>query len=137
MLGALAFQYLGGLPPCEMCIWQRYPHVIAIALGAFAFLAPSLARPIALLGLAAALSTSGIGMFHAGVEQGWWEGITACTGGGNATEISADDLLAQIMDAPLVRCDQIPWSLFGLSMAAWNALISLGLAGLWWRALQR
>ena len=136
MLGALAFQYIGGLYPCQMCIWQRYPHVAAIALGAVALLLPGAARPIAALGLLAALTTSGIGFFHAGVEQGWWEGVTACAGGSNASALSTDDLLAQIMEAPLVRCDEIAWSLFGISMAGWNAILSLVLAALWWKALK-
>lgn len=136
LLGALAFQYVGGLSPCEMCIWQRYPHAAAVILGVLALLMPAVARPIAFLGVLATLSTAGIGLFHAGVEQGWWEGVTACAAGGDITTMSADDLLAQIMEAPLVRCDKIAWSLWGLSMAAWNAVLSLILAVLWVRTLQ-
>jgi disulfide bond formation protein DsbB len=134
MLAAFAFQHIGGMAPCKMCIWQRYPHVIAIALGAIALWIPN--KAIALLGAIAALTTSAIGFFHAGVEQGWWEGPSTCTSAPIGS-LSTDELMDQILSAPLVRCDEIPWELFGLSMAAWNGVISLILAGLWIKALTR
>lgn len=117
--GALLFQYVGGLAPCEMCWWQRYPHGVAIlvALASFA-LSPMKARPLVLLAALAIAVSGAIGVFHAGVEQKWWEGLTTCTASGAMT-------LDELMNAPLVRCDQIPWSLFGISMAGWNAIISL------------
>ena len=122
--GALASQYIGGLAPCEMCYWQRWPHAAAILLAALAF-TYSAGGPRArlLTGLAAiAIAISGaIGVFHAGVELGWWEGLTRCTAGG---AMSLDEL----MNVPLVRCDQVQWSLLGISMAGWNAIISLGSA---------
>lgn len=137
MLGALAFQHIGGMAPCKLCIWQRYPHVAAIALGALVLALPAKAlRWLAGAGALAALSTAGIGFYHSGVERGWWEGPASCSGGPVAGQ-SAQDLLAQIMAAPLVRCDEIPWEMLGLSMASWNGIASLGLAGLWlmaWRA---
>lgn len=136
LLGALAFQYIGGLAPCQMCIWQRWPHGAAIALGLLAFALPGAARWIAVLGALAALTTAGIGGFHAGVELGLWEGITACAGGADVGALSTQDLMAQIMDAPLVRCDEVPWSLFGISMAGWNALLSFFLAGIWVQAVR-
>ncbi|MEM1073115.1 MAG: disulfide bond formation protein B [Pseudomonadota bacterium] len=134
IVGAFAFQHLGGLPPCQMCIWQRYPHVIALAAGVL-LLAMKL-RALKILGLIAALTTSAIGFFHVGVEQGWWEGPTSCSSG-NIAGISPEELLDQIMSAPLVRCDEIPWALMGISMAGWNAIISLSLAGLWLAALRQ
>jgi disulfide bond formation protein DsbB len=88
------------------------------------------------LGALAALTTAGVGLFHVGVEQGWWEGPSTCTSG-DVTDISAQDLLTQIMEAPLVRCDEIAWSFAGLSMAGWNAVISLALATLWCVAARR
>jgi disulfide bond formation protein DsbB len=119
--GALSSQYLGGLHPCEMCYWQRWPHAAAIALAGAAFLMPARVRLLtALAGLAIAISGA-IGVFHAGVELGWWEGLTRCTAGG---PLSLEDL----MNAPLVRCDQVQWSLLGISMAGWNAIVSLGSA---------
>jgi disulfide bond formation protein DsbB len=134
MLGAFAFQYIGGLPPCAMCIWQRYPHVVAIAIGLIAlrFGTPVLAW----LGALAALTTAAIGGYHTGVERGWWEGPTTCTSG-PIGGLSTDELFDQIMSAPLVRCDEVPWEMFGLSMASWNMVISLGLMVLWIAAARR
>lgn len=134
MLGAYAFQYIGGMAPCQMCIWQRYPHVVAIVIGAVALVLPR--APLILMGALAAVTTAAIGVFHSGVEQGWWEGPTACSAG-PISGVSADDLLDQIMSAPLVRCDEIPWEMLGLSMAGWNALLSFGFAALWLMALRR
>jgi len=122
--GALASQYVGGLHPCEMCYWQRWPHAAAILLAGGAFLTPARsARSRMFTALAAlAIAISGaIGVFHAGVELGWWQGLTRCTSGG---AISLDDL----MNVPLVRCDEVQWSLLGISMAGWNAILSLGSA---------
>ncbi len=135
LLGAWGFQYLGGLAPCKMCIWQRYPHVAAVVIGALALVLPKL-NPLPLIGALAAMITAGIGFFHAGVEQGWWEGPSTCTSG-DIGGLSAEELMNQIMAAPLVRCDEIPWDMFGLSMAGWNAAISAVLVLLWlaaWRA---
>jgi disulfide bond formation protein DsbB len=128
--GAMGSQYIGGLAPCEMCYWQRWPHAVAIGLAGAAFVLPGRARLlISLAALAIAVSGS-IGVFHAGVELGWWEGLTHCTAGG---AMSLDDL----MNVPLVRCDQVQWSLLGISMAGWNAIISLGSAALMWVLLAR
>ena len=119
--GALFSQYIGGLYPCEMCYWQRWPHAAAIllAIGAY-FTASNPPRSRMLLMLAAlAVAISGaIGVFHAGVEIGWWEGITQCTATGATS-------LQDIMKVPLVRCDQVQWAFLGISMAGWNAIISL------------
>lgn len=134
MLGALAFQHLGEMAPCKLCLWQRWPHVIAIGFGILALLVAP--RVMALGGMLAALTTAGIGIYHTGVERGWWEGPTTCTAG-DATRLSTDDLLAQIMAAPLVRCDEVPWEMFTLSMASWNAVVSLGLAAIWVLAWRR
>lgn len=117
--GAYVSQYVFGLYPCEMCWWQRYPHFAALALAAFALLRPP-GRGAVLLAGAAILASGIIGGFHAGVEYGWWEGLTACTN--NAA--SGGDPLEAIMNAPLVRCDVAPWSLFGISLAGWNFLFS-------------
>ncbi|MEO9649220.1 MAG: disulfide bond formation protein B [Roseobacter sp.] len=134
MLAALAFQYLGGMPPCKMCYWQRYPHIAALLIGSAALVLRQ--RYLLLLGALAAAVTSAIGFFHAGVEQGWWEGPTTCTSG-PVGGLSAEALLDQILTAPLVRCDEIPWSLFGLSMAGWNAVLSLCLTFCWLYAYRR
>ena len=134
LLAAFAFQHLGGLAPCKMCIWQRYPHVAAVVIGVVALSLPG--RVLAALGAIAALGTAGVGAFHVGVEQGWWQGPSTCTAG-PVSSMSTDDLMDQIMSAPLVRCDEIPWELFGISMAGWNMLVSLGLAFVWFMAFRK
>ena len=133
--GAFLFQ-LAGYAPCAMCLWQRWPHAAAIVLGvaALAGLAP---RLLAWGGALAALTTSGIGLFHAGVEQGWWEGPSSCTGtGGGLGGLSGADLLSTDAGEAIVMCDEIVWQL-GLTMAGWNALLSLGLAAVWAYAATR
>ncbi len=127
MAGALGSQYLGGLYPCEMCHWQRWPHYAAIVLAALAFVVPGRPARATLVGLAAiAIATSGaIGVFHAGVEYHWWQGITACSTTISGSGGSAADILARIMKAPLVRCDVAQWRLLGISLAGFNALFSI------------
>jgi disulfide bond formation protein DsbB len=138
--GALVSQYVFGLYPCEMCYWQRWPHWAALALGLIAVLSVRRVQGLA-VGMAAlaavAIAISGlIGGFHAGVEYGWWEGLTNC-----ATSVSAgattDDVLNSIMAAPLVRCDTAPWSMFGISLAGYNFLLSLAGAAAIYLLLRR
>ena len=124
--GALGSQYLGGLVPCEMCYWQRWPHAAAIVLAGLAFTADAQSPRSRLLTLAAAaaIAVSGaIGVYHAGVELKIFEGITTCTT--TAAGTSNAELLEKLMRVPLIRCDQVQWSLLGISMAGWNAIISL------------
>ncbi len=114
--GAYISEYGFGLYPCEMCWWQRYPHFAALGLGALAFAAPPKRMWTALAALAI-LASGLIGGFHAGVEYGWWPGITGCAriGGIDVLDPSA---------APLIRCDQAPWTLLGISLAGFNFLFS-------------
>ncbi|WP_300973671.1 disulfide bond formation protein B [Sphingomonas sp. LHG3406-1] len=127
LLGALGSQHIGGLNPCEMCYWQRWPHMAAVALAGLSFLLPRQTRALVLLAALAIAASGAIGVFHAGVEQGWWEGLTTCST--VASGANSDELLKNILATPLIRCDQIQWSFLGLSMAAWNAVISLFSAG--------
>jgi len=134
LLGGAYVSQLGfGLFPCEMCWWQRYPHFAALALALLAWMRPPGVALAALAAAAIALSGA-IGAFHAGVEYGWWEGLTACTT--TPTE-GVNDPLSAILEAPLVRCDVAPWSLFGISLAGWNFLISGGSALLIFALLTR
>lgn len=124
--GALFSQYVGGLYPCEMCYWQRWPHGIAILLAMLALASPIRGARTRLIVLLAAflIAVSGaIGVYHGGVEMGWWEGITVCTATGAKS-------LQDILNVPLIRCDQVQWTFLGLSLAWWNAIISLGGAAL-------
>lgn len=133
LMGAFGFQYLGGLLPCTLCLWQRWPHAAALVLGALALALPY-QRVWPILGALAALTSAGIALFHVGVEQLWWQGLATCTVDALAG-VSVDDLLSldSTAGAP-VRCDAIAWQFMGLSMAGWNGVISLGLAALWLRA---
>jgi disulfide bond formation protein DsbB len=129
--GALGSQYLGGLHPCEMCYWQRWPHGAAILFAALAFTVPANSSRSTNLTLAAALAIaiSGvIGVYHAGVEAKIFEGFTTCTAIGKG--MSTADLLKQISRAPLVRCDEVQFRFLGISLAGWNAILSLGGAAL-------
>ena len=134
LLGAYGFQHLGGMAPCKLCLWQRWPHGTAILIG-LAILFTGEIR-MAWMGAVAAFTTAGIGFYHVGVEQGWWEGPTSCTSNG-VGKVSAEELLNQILAAPLVRCDDIAWQLAGISMAGWNAILSLGLVALWIQAMRK
>ena len=117
--GALFSQYAGGLYPCEMCYWQRWPHAAAILLALGAFIRPAQARPLVLLAALAIAISGAIGVYHAGVELGYWEGITTCTATGAAS-------LQDILNVPMIRCDQVQFEFLGISMAGWNAILSLG-----------
>ena len=118
--GAYLSQYGFGLYPCEMCWWQRWPHFVAVALALLSTVAAPKRLLVALAAVAVIVSGL-IGGFHAGVEYGWWEGVTGCaTTVGSAGGSALDNILA----APLVRCDVAPWDLFGISLAGWNFLFS-------------
>jgi len=129
--GALGSQYIGGLHPCEMCYWQRWPHGAAIVLALLAFTAPAetpRSRVLTLLAAAAIAVSGAIGVYHAGVEARIFEGFTQCTAMGKG--LSTAELLKEISHAPLVRCDEVQFRFLGISMAGWNALLSLGGASL-------
>jgi disulfide bond formation protein DsbB len=127
LLGAYGFEYIGGLAPCRLCIYQRVPYFLAIFLCAIAWWRPATTRWISALLVADFLSGAGLGIYHAGVEWHWWAGPATCsaTGGYAGT---AEQLMAQLLAAPVVLCDKVAWSLFGISLAGYNALISAGLA---------
>ncbi|MGI4875959.1 MAG: disulfide bond formation protein B [Janthinobacterium lividum] len=127
--GALAFQYLGHLAPCEMCLWQRWPHVAALVLGLVAW-ASGNARPVVVLAALAVLVTAGLGYFHAGVEYHWWAGPPACT---TQPLAAGSNFITSMLATQLIRCDAAAWTLFGISMAGYNALIStfVGASALW------
>jgi disulfide bond formation protein DsbB len=130
IVGALISQYGFGLFPCEMCMWQRWPHYSAIVLALFGILLAkahkeALANLFTGLAVLAICISGMIGGFHAGVEYGWWEGLTSCA---SASEqgLSAEETLQAILNTPLIRCDVTPWDLFGISLAGFNFLLSVG-----------
>jgi disulfide bond formation protein DsbB len=129
LLGAWSFQYLGGLVPCEMCIWQRWPHAAAIwlglgggILGAMRILPRETVKMLAWAAIFAIAVTGAIGIFHAGVEWKLWDGPPACTGSGYVP--------GQSDDFKFVRCDEAQWRLIGISLAGYNAIFSLAVAAL-------
>ncbi len=126
--GAYASQYWGGLFPCEMCWWQRYPHMAAIPIAALAFFfrGSGISRILVALAALAILTSGIIGGYHAGVEYHWWEGLTTCS----SLPDSGGDILKSILEAPMIRCDVAQWTLFGFSLAGFNFLLSCGGAAL-------
>jgi disulfide bond formation protein DsbB len=119
MAGAWGSQIIGGLFPCEMCHWQRWPHYVAIGLAVCGFIAPPPLRRLLIWLAALAIVVSGcIGILHAGVEYGWWEGFTRCTAPPSGS-------IADILQASPVRCDEVQWSILGISLAGFNAMISV------------
>jgi disulfide bond formation protein DsbB len=139
LAAAFGSEHFGGLYPCEMCWWQRYAHFVALAfaLVAYAFSRmPDRGRSLVWLAALAIFASGAIGAYHAGVEAGVFEGFTQCT----ATETGggAEAILERVLNAPLVRCDEVQWSLFGISMAGWNAIVSIGFAlVIAWLSLRR
>lgn len=132
LLGALMFQYIGGLPPCLMCHWQRWPHIAAALIGLIGIgllgaglLPRSWARPMAIFAIAALALSGLIGIYHAGVEWDLWEGLSFCS----LNNFNPDDLSGPNAFR-VVPCDVAAWRLFGISLAGYNALFSLGAAAL-------
>ncbi len=129
--GALGSQYFGGLYPCEMCYWQRYPHALAATLAALALMTPATSqrsRGLTLMAATAIAISGAIGIYHAGIELGIFEGVTTCAT--TAKAATTEELLRKLMQVPLIRCDQVQWSFLGISMAGWNAILSLSGAAL-------
>jgi disulfide bond formation protein DsbB len=135
LVAVFLFQAVGGLDPCALCIYQRYPYAATIGLSAVVFgvaghtralgglVAPGL---LGLCGLVFAVG-AGIAFYHVGVEEGWFQASAACTGTLEGVE-TIKDLKVRLEAAPLARCDEVPWSLFGVSLAGYNLLVSLALA---------
>ena len=135
ILGAYGFEYIGGLKPCALCWSQRYAHFAALAFAVFGFFGPKGGlfsedwRPVFLLGAVAALLAGAYyAGFHTGVELKWWPGFAACEGAGGG-DLSFGDL-AGAFETNVPRCDEVPWALFGISMAGHNLIISAGIGAL-------
>lgn len=132
LAGAWSFQIWGHLFPCHYCWWQRYAHLVAAALALVAIAVagrPGLDRAFLVLAALAILTSGAIGVYHAGVEAHVFKGFTTCTSTIAATN-NTDELMDQIMKASVVRCDEVQWRFLGISMAGWNAILSIGFAAL-------
>ena len=132
---AHAFERFGGLQPCTLCFYQRDVYWTALAVGiagfALSYMRPWIGRGAAIVLILVFLTGAGIAAYHAGAEWKWWPGPTTCSGGGNS-HVGAADLSAFLNGAKYAapRCDEAQWRMLGLSMAGWNVLCSLGLAGI-------
>jgi disulfide bond formation protein DsbB len=139
---AFASQYWGGLQPCVLCIYQRYPYGVAAALGIIGMIVagrPGLLRLILLLAAIAFLVDVGIAGFHVGVEQHWWAGTRECGSTLDLNNLSPEELTKRLLEQPLVPCDKPAWTMFGISMAGYNFVYAAlcGLATLWFAARGR
>ncbi len=126
---AFAAQYVWGLEPCILCLYQRIPYGLAALLGLAGLFAPPGAR--AWIGAGAGLVFvigAGIAAYHVGVEQHWWQSATSCGADAGAGPLSFEEFRRGLAAKVEIRCDQVAWSLFGLSMATYNVALSLGLA---------
>lgn len=133
---AHAAQHWGGLPPCPLCLWQRYPYWAAIGLGLAGLLLPARFGPAAVAGLAVLfLGNAALAGFHAGVEWGAWPSpVPACALPAAAPASTVEELLAALPPLAAIPCDAAPIRLLGLSLAGWNALYALTVGsalGLW------
>jgi len=128
LLSAYAFELIGGLPPCQMCYWQRWAHYCVLGFGVVAYVVPrSWVGPF---GVASALGASAtVAGFHAGVEYKWWKGPQSCSASPDPSALEKiDGNFFDTLDVPMniVDCSEAAWSMLGISMAGWNALASLG-----------
>lgn len=127
--GAYIFQYGFGYQPCTLCLYQRLPWWIAIGVAcvglSLARRLPNLLPVFTILAGLTVLVGAGIAGYHSGVEYGWWEGPAGCTGSTDMSNMTLEEMKKAILATPVVRCDDVPWSLFGISMAGYNFLISL------------
>jgi disulfide bond formation protein DsbB len=126
---ALVSQYWGGLQPCELCLMERWPYygAIAIAVLALALPAPGWPRAALLLLTLVFVASATLGFYHVGVEQHWFPGPTACTNSGHAPQ-TLEELKQMLARTQVVLCDQVQWSLWGISLAGWNFIASVLIA---------
>ncbi len=130
--GAYAFEYIGGLTPCDLCWSQRYALMAVFGLSGASLLLEKAGQALSIVmawatGLALGVSVFAAG-YHTGVEQKWWKGPDTCTSDGLTGALDMDSMFDNLMNVALVRCDEIAWEMFGISMSGYNFLISLGVS---------
>ena len=128
ILGAYSFEYIGGLYPCKLCLWQRYPHFFNILVILLFYFFPK--KTFVLAGSISMLTSTVLAFYHVGVEKKFWLGPNSCSNS-SIEGLSTEQLLEQIMNAPLVRCDEVAWDFVNISMAGWNGIFSLILFLFW------
>jgi len=132
--GAWIFEAMG-FAPCELCLKQRFAYYAGVPLAALlALLWPQLPLRVARMGLTLLalifIASMIFGMYHAGVEWGFWPGPADCTGTNMPSVSSMNDFMKQLQTTRVVRCDEVALRIFGLSLAGWHAVISAAMAGL-------
>ena len=138
LVSAYTAQYIFGMEPCILCLYQRIPFAIAAALALVGVIRPNIASIIMIILVGVFAFEAGLAFYHVGVEQHWWASATGCTGG----EISSSplEMLKNIQKAKVKPCDEVDWTFIGISMATWNVLFSILLAlstFMGWRILGR
>ena len=125
--GGFTAQYGFNLRPCELCLIQRAPFALNALIAIAALILPAFTLKRAAIGAAGIvfLINSVIAFYHSGVERKWWEGLSGCSTPDMSGSI--EELLKRIQETAVVRCDEIPWSFMGLSMANYNVVYCLGL----------
>ncbi|MFD0981238.1 disulfide bond formation protein B [Tropicimonas aquimaris] len=129
LVGAFFFQHVMAILPCHLCILQRWPHVVMAALAALTLVWPH--RLLMQLGGLVATVSLGLAVYHSGVERKLWAGPSDCTGGQDLSGLAGSDLLSTDFSVGIVRCDEISYSILGLSFANMNVMLSLGLIAVW------
>jgi disulfide bond formation protein DsbB len=140
LIGALLFEHVGGLKPCNLCLMQRYAHIAVIVMCLESLAAKNMSRKklAHVVGFASSLSAAGVAFFHAGVEMDLWEGLSSCSGQSEDISLmSGSDLLSFEGLEPIVMCSDIAWSMAGVSMAGWNGIITLAASTLWIFSLRK
>ncbi len=129
LAAAFLAQYVAGLDPCPLCVYQRYPYGATLALGVLALAAPG-RWPALFVGLAGAAFAAGAGtaLWHVGVQAGWFEELAVCAGGDVPQTL--DDMRAQLAGPAPPPCGEVAWSLFGVSIPGYNLMYSAALAAL-------
>jgi len=128
LAAAFVMQYVFGIEPCVLCTYQRVPYALATGFGLFGAampLAPIRRRSVVLISAAIFAAGAALAAYHLGVEQGWWAGSRGCTG--EAATLTLADMEKALSTKPTVRCAAVPWTLFGLSLTAYNLIVSAGL----------
>ena len=131
LIAAVYFQYVLGLAPCKLCVWQRFPHVFAIIIGALILFNPKFKLVGALSALVSILVGTYLAGYHVGIEAKFWPGPKSCSGLMNIKELTPELFLQRILTTKVIRCDEIPWSFLNISMAGWNLVISFFLTIIW------
>lgn len=131
LIAVVYFQYILGLAPCKLCVWQRLPHLLAVIIGFLILLKPQLKTVGALFALFSIFIGTFLAGYHAGIEASFWPGPQSCSGLGNTNDLTPELFLQKLLTTKVIRCDEIPWTFLNISMAGWNLVISFMLTSMW------